>query len=136
MNDSISAINFVLIAAILMCVRSLDVQDLPLSPRQVNTKYGAIRGVMMSFKPLSSSSQLTLHPIEAFLGVPYEAPPIKSLRFMPPVTPSFWRGVRLANRFGAVCPQRLPDVSNATEALKKMSVSRFEHIRRVVSFIK
>ena len=37
--------------------------------------------------------------------------PQGSLRFMPPVTPTHWRGVRLANRFGAVCPQRLPSLS-------------------------
>lgn len=30
---------------------------------------------------------------------------------MPPVTPTHWRGVRLANHFGAVCPQRLPLLS-------------------------
>lgn len=30
---------------------------------------------------------------------------------MPPVTPTHWRGVRLANRFGAVCPQRIPELN-------------------------
>lgn len=52
-----------------------------------------------------------LRPVEVFMGVPYATPPVGSLRFMPPVTPTHWRGVRLANRFGPVCPQRLPDIN-------------------------
>ena len=53
----------------------------------------------------------SLLPVEVFLGVPYATPPVGSLRFMPPVTPTHWRGVRLANRFGPVCPQKFPDVN-------------------------
>lgn len=51
-----------------------------------------------------------LKPVEMFLGIPYATPPVGSLRFMPPVTPTHWRGVRLANRFGPVCPQKLPNL--------------------------
>lgn len=99
-----------------------------LSSRSVNTKYGALRGIVMHFKSssppssdessskTSSSSGPTnkgtnLRPVEVFLGVPYATPPIGSLRFMPPVTPTHWRGVKLANRFGPVCPQRIPDAA-------------------------
>lgn len=129
-----------------------------LSPRSVNTKYGALRGTIVYFRGYdqrSSSSSATasskgsststssspnviqmgssstsagnsqksinsqygsssggnfLRPVEVFLGVPYATPPVGSLRFMPPVTPTHWRGVRLANKFGPVCPQRLPDM--------------------------
>lgn len=125
-----------------------------LSPRTVNTKYGALRGVLVHFKSPASTSTRTgnsgslnptsgsssnsspssakhatsssssstsssssspgmpsLLPVEVFLGVPYATPPIGSLRFMPPVTPTHWRGVRLANRFSPVCPQKFPDVN-------------------------
>lgn len=117
-----------------------------LSPRTVNTKYGTLRGLLVSFRtndaasrystsssssaipkatpaasssppspahppPSSSSSPSVsnLRPVEVFLGVPYATPPIASLRFMPPVTPTHWRGIRLATKFAAVCPQKPPD---------------------------
>ena len=121
-----------------------------LSPRSVNTKYGALRGTIVYFKgydrgstssstsssslgskgsstasgstaggPSSANNQKnnnnqygpSLRPVEVFLGIPYATAPVGSLRFMPPVTPTHWRGVRLANRFGPVCPQRLPDMN-------------------------
>lgn len=123
-----------------------------LSPRTVNTKYGSLRGLLVSFKArdvssysrssgrkpsassvassssssssssaaakhapspssssVASSAASNLRPVEVFVGVPYATPPIGSLRFMPPVTPTHWRGIRLANKFPAVCPQKLPD---------------------------
>ncbi|RWS13025.1 neuroligin- y-linked-like protein [Dinothrombium tinctorium] len=92
--------------------------DKLLSPRTVKTKYGSLRGVLISLsddKPSSAdssnsqqSSLITLASVEAFLGVPYATPPIGSLRFMPPVTLSHWRGTRLANKLSPVCPQKLP----------------------------
>ena len=39
-------------------------------------------------------------PVEAFLGVPYAAPPIDGLRFQSPKPPKAWRGVRQATAFG------------------------------------
>jgi len=120
-------------------VLSFDVQDLPLSPRQVNTKYGALRGVIIPLRSPSASSSpllLSLSPVEAFFGVPYASPPTKSLRFMPPVTTSHWRGVRLATKFSPVCIQRLPDISNVTQTLKIMSTSRYEYLKRLIPFLK
>ena len=55
---------------------------------------------------------------------------------MPPVTSTYWRGIRLANRFGPVCPQNVPYINNTTESLKKMSNSRFEYLKRVVTFLR
>ena len=60
----------------------------------------------------SSSSTQNLNPnkiqIEAFLGVSYAQPPIGDRRFLPPVSPSFWRGIKLADQLSAVCMQKLP----------------------------
>ena len=56
----------------------------------------------------SSSGQTAWKSVEVFLGVPYATAPIGSLRFMPPVTPTHWRGVRLANKLSHVCPQKFP----------------------------
>lgn len=55
-----------------------------------------------------SSGQTAWKSVEVFLGVPYATAPIRSLRFMPPVTPTHWRGVRLANKLSHVCPQKFP----------------------------
>ena len=41
----------------------------------------------------------------AWLGVPYAQPPVGALRWMPPVDPSPWTGVRPAQAFGHGCAQ-------------------------------
>ena len=43
--------------------------------------------------------------INAFLGIPYAAPPLGELRWKPPVTAAKWNGVRNATGFGARCMQ-------------------------------
>ncbi|MEN3950142.1 carboxylesterase family protein [Iodidimonas sp. SYSU 1G8] len=42
---------------------------------------------------------------EAYLGIPYAAPPIGNLRWRPPQAVKPWSGVLDASDFGAVCPQ-------------------------------
>ncbi|KAF7487708.1 Neuroligin-2 [Sarcoptes scabiei] len=138
------------------------------SPRTVQTKYGILQGIVITFvrysngrtinnangdpdddniddddednisspsstfinrtsrtssSSSSSSSVITLTPVEAFLGVPYATPPIGNLRFMPPVAPIHWRGVRQANHLSPVCPQPLPRLneSNSNELDRKQS---------------
>jgi para-nitrobenzyl esterase len=41
----------------------------------------------------------------AWLGLPYAAPPVGALRWMPPVDPVPWHGVRSAQAFGHSCAQ-------------------------------
>jgi para-nitrobenzyl esterase len=43
--------------------------------------------------------------IDEFLGIPYAAPPVGSLRWRPPQPAAHWTGVRAATKFGPHCPQ-------------------------------
>jgi para-nitrobenzyl esterase len=40
-----------------------------------------------------------------YLGIPYAAPPVGSLRWHAPQPPAHWRGIRSATRFAPHCPQ-------------------------------
>jgi len=120
------------------------------SPRTVSTKYGSLQGIVITFvryadthKPSSDKSSsssppppsvassstantvppVTLTPVEAFLGVPYASPPSGNLRFMPPVAPVHWRGVRQANHLSPVCPQPLVKLLNSTTTSTTFSPS-------------
>lgn len=104
-------------------------QSLPLTSRTVRTKYGDVSGVIVSL------DSRHLEPVEVFRGVPYASPPVGSLRFMPPVTGALWSGVKMADKFGPVCPQRLPDISNETAALRRMPRGRLEHLRRLLPYL-
>src|SRR5688500_15716987 len=44
----------------------------------------------------------------AFLGIPYAAPPLGPHRFMPPVRPEAWDGIRDALSYGPTAPQKDP----------------------------
>ncbi|XP_074603797.1 neuroligin-4, X-linked-like isoform X2 [Brevipalpus obovatus] len=79
-----------------------------LSPRIVKTKSGSLKGLL-----------LKLRPIEAFLGVPYADPPIDKFRFHAPKTLSSWRGLRLANEYSSVCPQKFPILYNDSESIQQ-----------------
>lgn len=105
----------------------------------VKIKYGSLQGLVFHLDTIGGanrSDSVKLSPIEAYLGVPYASPPTGALRFMPPVTPSHWRGVKQANQLSPLCPQKIPfaDIvrNNATEALKQMPLARFEWLRRLL----
>ncbi len=63
-----------------------------LSPLPTDT--GLVAGV------LSAGGQ-----IEAYLGIPYAAPPVGQLRWRPPVAPAAWAGVRHCDRYADACVQ-------------------------------
>lgn len=58
----------------------------------VETVYGRVRGY-------------TEEGIHTFKGIPYGAPPVGDLRFMPPERPKPWQGVRDSLQYGPACPQ-------------------------------
>lgn len=99
-----------------------------LSTRVVNTRYGTVRGF------ISTLSNRQLQPVEVFLGVPYAGPPIGSLRFMPPVTSPYWSGIKITDKFGSVCPQKYPNISNETEALKRMPLGRYKYLQKLYPY--
>lgn len=105
-------------------------QQPQLTSRTVRTKYGDVSGVIVTL------DSRHLEPVEVFRGIPYASPPLGSLRFMPPVTGALWSGVKVADRFGPVCPQRLPDISNETAALKRMPTGRLEYLKRLMPYLK
>ena len=43
--------------------------------------------------------------VQAFLGIPYAAPPVGDLRWKAPAPPASWKGVRDATEYGAHCMQ-------------------------------
>ncbi|KAJ8961074.1 hypothetical protein NQ318_008750 [Aromia moschata] len=98
-----------------------------LDKRRIQT--GAIRGVILEL------NSRHLEPVEVFRGVPYAAPPAGPLRFRPPQPPLPWPGTRLADTFGAACPQKYPDVSNRTAALLSMPKGRYQYLKKLVPLL-
>ena len=60
--------------------------------RVVQTSTGPVQGFVNS-------------GVYEFLGIPYAAPPVGSLRWMPPQPPASWTTPRDATTFGNTCPQ-------------------------------
>jgi para-nitrobenzyl esterase len=58
----------------------------------VNTKNGKLEGIDRK-------------GLYVFKGIPYAAPPVGKLRWMPPQPAKSWNGIRLAKEFGAIAPQ-------------------------------
>ena len=50
-------------------------------------------------------SGMTVGGVNEFLGIPYAAPPVGSLRWQPPQRAASWTGVRQATTYGPNCPQ-------------------------------
>jgi para-nitrobenzyl esterase len=65
-------------------------------------------GVLEGIRPEKTPNE------EAFLGIPYAAPPVGELRWKPPRPATAWAGVRQARAYGPACPQLpapwLPDI--------------------------
>ncbi|CAL1282269.1 unnamed protein product [Larinioides sclopetarius] len=98
--------------------------------RTIGTKYGSVRGLSVQLP------NRNIGAVEVFLGIPYALPPVGQMRFMPPANPSQWRGVRTADRYGPVCPQRYPDIKNETESLRHMPTGRLEYLKKLIPFLR
>ncbi|VVD05911.1 unnamed protein product, partial [Leptidea sinapis] len=97
-----------------------------ISSRIVQTKYGKLQGIV-----LGMDEHRFLSPLEVFLGVPYATPPVGSNR-----TPSPWDGVRVSDRQGPACPQKLPNFEDERVLLEKMPKGRLEYLKRLMPYVK
>ncbi|XP_078043376.1 neuroligin 5 [Augochlora pura] len=121
----------ILIAVLVLfgCEGSLAATQIRYASRIVETKSGQIRGILQEL------NNRHLDPVEVFRGIPYAASPIGDLRFRPPISPIPWEGIKLADTFGAVCPQHLPDISNDTVALSQMPLGRYQQLKHLHMFL-
>lgn len=55
---------------------------------------------------------------------------------MPPDSPDSWDHVRNATHFAPVCPQFIPDLSNASNALKFMSSGRRSYLQKLFPLLR
>jgi len=62
----------------------------------IRTKYGLVSGVPLEGRYAG---------ITLYKGIPYGAPPVGPLRFLPPQDPAPWDGVRRCDRYGDACVQ-------------------------------
>ncbi|KAK6633555.1 hypothetical protein RUM44_004162 [Polyplax serrata] len=95
--------------------------------REIRVKQGRLKGVVREFR------NPKLKNVETFLGIPYAAPPVKALRFMPPGSPPSWKDLKVFNTFGPVCPQRPPDLNR--EPLKTMNVGQYNRLKGLMPFL-
>ncbi|XP_046386327.1 neuroligin-4, X-linked-like [Ischnura elegans] len=121
------------------------------SPRVVQTQSGALRGIVLELRGLGVRAGLSsgrsqqgqqgvqvppLESVEAFWGVRYAEPPTGELRFAPPQPARKWEGIKVADRFAPVCPQKFPvDFSNRTAALAMMPRGRYLRLRRTLPLL-
>ncbi len=68
---------------------------------QVRTESGIVSGTA-GLKP----------GVQVFKGIPFAAPPVGNLRWRAPQPPAPWQGVRKADRFAAICPQKTDDLDS------------------------
>ncbi|KAI2795743.1 postsynaptic membrane assembly [Blomia tropicalis] len=108
----------------------------------VNTKYGMLMGnlVRLSSQLKSTKSEIlsNLPDVETYLGIPYATSPTGGLRFMPPVTPTHWQGVRSVTKPTPVCPQHIP--RQYYDALRSRSNvinhERLQYLRRLIPLLR
>ncbi|XP_015515275.2 uncharacterized protein LOC107220967 isoform X1 [Neodiprion lecontei] len=105
--------------------RQYDYQEEKFTREVSVSRQGRLRGIVVHFR-----RHPNLQPVDVFLGVPYAAPPLGTLRFTPPRSPRPWSGVRHSNRFAPVCPQVLPDLHT------EVTPGRYEYLKRLLPYLR
>jgi hypothetical protein len=81
---------------------------------------------------------LTISALHSFImrakicRIPYAEAPVGSRRFMPPSSPLPWQNVKYANNLANVCPQKLPNLADASGYNK----GRYDQIKRLMPYLK
>lgn len=124
-------INPILALLLVVAYRTLRVQArvfaTTVNTKIIQTQYGKIRGVLITLP------NEHLPVVEAYLGLQYASVLEGELRFMPPTSPVYkWEGVRVAHKFSAVCPQKIPDIE---ELKKHLPIGRVDHYKRLLPFL-
>jgi len=98
----------------------------------VTTKQGDIEGRVVTLPINRSPKGVMDAKVSIFLGIPFATPPTGSLRYMPPVASTPWKGVKNAHRFAPVCPQQFPkQMHNRSIALRIMSEARLRNMHEL-----
>ena len=108
----------------------LDKEEWPYT-RIITLKQGDVRGKVMKMKKNSF-----LKEVEVYLGIPYAAPPVASLRFMPPGAPPRWSETLNAFNVKPACPQMFPNLDHHVASPNRISPERNIFIRRLKQFLK
>ena len=99
--------------------------------RIIALKQGDVRGKVVKLK-----KNVFLQEVEVYLGIPYAAPPVNSLRFMPPGAPPRWSETLNAFNMKPACPQMFPDLDHTVTSTSKLSPDRNIFIRKLKQFLK
>lgn len=111
---------------ILVFVIDLSEPAVKYSSRIVETKSGRVRGIILDLE------RKRLESVEVFRGIPYGKAPSSELRFKATLEHDGWNGTFVADKNGPVCPQMFPHLQNKTAALLRMSVLRYDHLKRLI----
>lgn len=83
----------------------------------VDTNFGKVRGITKTFTDQEGQQR----DVHMYLGIPYAKPPVKKLRFKPPLPTDPWKPETLhARQFGNVCPQSDYFLGYLTNSIKKV----------------
>ncbi|XP_068115726.1 fatty acyl-CoA hydrolase precursor, medium chain-like isoform X2 [Hyperolius riggenbachi] len=77
----------------------------------VDTKYGQLRGLMLTVKE-------TPRTADAFYGIPFAKPPTGSLRFKGPEPPEPWESIQDASKLPPMCLQRVASLEDFKQYLQ------------------
>eukprot|EP00095_Tigriopus_kingsejongensis_P004712 maker-scaffold276_size226481-snap-gene-1.31 protein:Tk04712 transcript:maker-scaffold276_size226481-snap-gene-1.31-mRNA-1 annotation:"hypothetical protein DAPPUDRAFT_10046" len=116
-----------LIQLAILCVlplASVDSKSVSVSPI-IDTRQGKVQGLVQVFSKYDQEVS-----VARFTGIPFAAPPVGSLRYMPPVSTPPWREVRNVSTFRPVCPQVFPRQLVNQSFASQGKTKEFESLRQ------